>query len=320
MRALIAIDGSPASCIVQEEVVARPWPLGTEIRLVHVVDPGVYPLPLALVSLALKSAQEALQRTAEVLSNNPGFRVSTFVTEGHPAKGIVEVAEMWSADFIFMGSRGFGPIGRFLLGSTVSAVLHEAPCAVEIVRGRRRDQPPRPNHARRILLATDGSSCSQRAVESVAGRPWPAGSFIRVISVPVFAGPRMETSYLDVDAWEELRCTATTEANRAMDAALAQLKETALTADGTVPTGLEGHRACILDEAERWKADLIVAGSHGRRSLDRFLLGSVSQALALYAPCSVEVVREKRVQETKDSFIGKVKAPVGLAEIVGGGV
>jgi nucleotide-binding universal stress UspA family protein len=220
MRVLIATDGSPASCIVQEEVVARPWPLGTEIRLLHVVDPAGYPLPLSLISLALKSAQEALQRSAEVLSNNPGVSVSTFVTEGHPAKSIVEVAEMWSADFIFMGSRGFGPIGRFLLGSTVSAVLHEAPCAVEIVRVRRPDQSPRSNQARRILLATDGSSCSQRAVESVAGRPWPIGSAVRVISVPVFAGPRMETSYLDADAWEELRGSATAEANRAVGAVL----------------------------------------------------------------------------------------------------
>jgi nucleotide-binding universal stress UspA family protein len=47
----------------------------------------------------------------------------------------------------------------------------------------------------------------------------------------------------------------------------------------------------ILDEAERWGADLIVVGSHGRRGLQRFLLGSVSQAVALHAPCSVEIVR-----------------------------
>jgi nucleotide-binding universal stress UspA family protein len=318
MRVLIATDGSPASCVVQEEVAGRPWPLGTEIRLLHVVDPAAYPLPL--LSLALKSAQEALQQAAEVLSNNPGFTVSTFVTEGHPAKGIVELAEMWSADFIFMGSRGVGPLGRFLLGSTVSAVLHEAPCTVEIVRGLRRGQPPRSNHARRILLSTDGSSCSQKAIESIARRPWPAGSAVRVISVPVFAGPRMETSYLDADAWEELRSAATVEANRAVDEALAGLNETKLTADGVVPTGLEGPRACILDEAEHWKADLIVTGSHGRGRLDRVLLGSVSQALALYAPCSVEVVREKRIHEANDSLTRKDCDPVGKVVVVTGGV
>jgi nucleotide-binding universal stress UspA family protein len=245
--------------------------------------------------------------------------VSTFVTEGHPAKSIVEVAEIWGADFIFMGSRGFGPIGRFLLGSTVISVLREAPCAVEIVRDRRHDQPPRLSQARRILLATDGSSCSQMAVESVAARPWPIGSAVRVISVPVFAGPRMETSYLDADAWEELRSRATAEAKSAVNAALAQLKETALSAEGTIPAGLEGPRVCILDDAESWQADLIVAGSHGKRRLDRFLLGSVSEALALYAPCSVEVVREKRVHVTEDDSAVKVGDPIGLVDCASGG-
>jgi len=47
----------------------------------------------------------------------------------------------------------------------------------------------------------------------------------------------------------------------------------------------------IIDEAEKWKADLIVLGSHGRKALDRFLMGSVSDAVARHAPCSVEIVR-----------------------------
>ena len=50
-------------------------------------------------------------------------------------------------------------------------------------------------------------------------------------------------------------------------------------------------RTHILDSAEAWGADLIVVASHGRRGLDRFLMGSVSEAVATYAPCSVEVIR-----------------------------
>jgi nucleotide-binding universal stress UspA family protein len=51
-------------------------------------------------------------------------------------------------------------------------------------------------------------------------------------------------------------------------------------------------RAFILDEAKAWGADLIVLGSHGRHGLDRLLMGSVSESVALYAHCSVEVVRQ----------------------------
>jgi nucleotide-binding universal stress UspA family protein len=50
----------------------------------------------------------------------------------------------------------------------------------------------------------------------------------------------------------------------------------------------------ILDTAKKWGADLIVLGSHGRRGLDRFLLGSVSEAVAIHAACSVQVVRGRQ--------------------------
>jgi nucleotide-binding universal stress UspA family protein len=46
-----------------------------------------------------------------------------------------------------------------------------------------------------------------------------------------------------------------------------------------------------LSEAAEWEADLIVVGSHGRRGVNRFLLGSVSEAVALHANCSVEIIR-----------------------------
>ena len=47
----------------------------------------------------------------------------------------------------------------------------------------------------------------------------------------------------------------------------------------------------ILDVAEEWHADLIVLGSHGRKGLNRFLMGGVSEAVARHACCSVEIVR-----------------------------
>ena len=47
----------------------------------------------------------------------------------------------------------------------------------------------------------------------------------------------------------------------------------------------------ILEEAEKFGADLIVVGSHGYGFVERFLLGSVSQAVAVHAKCSVEIVR-----------------------------
>lgn len=50
-------------------------------------------------------------------------------------------------------------------------------------------------------------------------------------------------------------------------------------------------REGIIDYAAEWGADLIVIGSHGRRGIQRFLLGSVAEFVARHAKCSVEIVR-----------------------------
>ena len=52
-------------------------------------------------------------------------------------------------------------------------------------------------------------------------------------------------------------------------------------------------RSVIVDEAEDWKADLIVMGSHGYTGIKKWLLGSVAQSVVSRAPCSVEVVRSR---------------------------
>lgn len=60
--------------------------------------------------------------------------------------------------------------------------------------------------------------------------------------------------------------------------------------------GRRTPRRIIVEKAEKWGADLVVIGSHGYHSWERLLLGSVSQAVALHAECSVLVVREKKNQ------------------------
>ena len=59
------------------------------------------------------------------------------------------------------------------------------------------------------------------------------------------------------------------------------------------PSAEDGAKNAILAEAAEWGADLIVLGSHGRRGFDRFQLGSVSEAIAMHAQCSVEIIRKR---------------------------
>jgi nucleotide-binding universal stress UspA family protein len=145
----------------------------------------------------------------------------------------------------------------------------------------------------KILLAVDGSPCSDEAIEQVARRPWPEGSEIKVLAVfelplpPTPEGWALPASYLDqMDRAAREQAQAIVE--RAVEKLKAKLDTTIVVASEFLPGP---PRAVILDEAESWGADLIVVGSHGYRAWERFLLGSVSQSVVAHAKCSVEVVR-----------------------------
>jgi nucleotide-binding universal stress UspA family protein len=91
---------------------------------------------------------------------------------------------------------------------------------------------------------------------------------------------------------------AQTVVNAAATKVVARVDQTIIVTTGVL---IGSPRSAILEESENWKADLIVVGSHGYGPWQRFLLGSVSQAVVSHAKCSVEVVR---CSEPSDS--GKV--------------
>jgi nucleotide-binding universal stress UspA family protein len=150
----------------------------------------------------------------------------------------------------------------------------------------------------KILLAIDGSSCSEAAVKAVAERPWPAGSLVRIISVvEVHLVPSPgsmlvpDSHYLKLlTEFQEIARDAVEKANNALRESNTSRK---------YPIGISTElingqaKTVILDEAKRWGADLIVLGSHGHRAWKRFWLGSVSLAVATHAECAVEIVRER---------------------------
>ncbi|HJT30167.1 MAG TPA: universal stress protein [Pyrinomonadaceae bacterium] len=148
----------------------------------------------------------------------------------------------------------------------------------------------------KILLAIDGSPCSDAAVEEVSRRPWPDGSSIKVLTAfELPTPPTPEGWALPLTYFEEMDVALRKQAQNIVDGAIAKLKPKlpkTISLDAQILVG--SPRAAILDEAESWGADLIVVGSHGYRAWERFLLGSVSQSVVSHAKCSVEVVRCSR--------------------------
>jgi nucleotide-binding universal stress UspA family protein len=149
----------------------------------------------------------------------------------------------------------------------------------------------------KILLAIDGSRCSDLAVEEVARRPWPEGSSVKVftaLETPMPATP--EGWAIPLNDFEEMDVALRKQGQNIVDRAVQKLKANkSVAVDAALAPG--PPRTVILDEAESWAADLIVLGSHGYSAWKRFLLGSVSQAVVSHAKCSVEVVRCPLVDE-----------------------
>ncbi len=147
----------------------------------------------------------------------------------------------------------------------------------------------------KILIATDGSPCSASAVAECANRPWPAGSEIKLlmaIELPLVPTPELwavpEGYYTDYENMERER------AQKVLDESTQTIREKQGDKFPVITQiSLGSAKNVIVDEAEHWGADLILVGSHGYSGLQRFLIGSVSQAVAMHAHCSVEIVRAR---------------------------
>lgn len=145
----------------------------------------------------------------------------------------------------------------------------------------------------KILLAVDGSSGSETAIQEIVRRPWGTNSELKVITVaeiPIM--PVVEPWGPPHNYFAVLERAAYEAATVVLEKALARLKRIATDSLKISSEVLQGPPAqTIVEEAERWGADLIVMGSRGLGAWSRLLLGSVSNSVVHHAKCSVEIVR-----------------------------
>jgi nucleotide-binding universal stress UspA family protein len=144
----------------------------------------------------------------------------------------------------------------------------------------------------KILVAVDGSECSKRAITALIERPWKAEDQFLVVSVvePVPADlgvgfvppPRGSIEQTMYDEAAEICGTAAALLKKAMPAQQVEVK---------VATGLAAETICAVARDD--ESDLLVIGSHGRKGLAHFFLGSVAEEVLKRSPCSVEVVKCK---------------------------
>jgi nucleotide-binding universal stress UspA family protein len=290
MKILVALDASPECGAIVADIAARPWPAKSSFLLLHVLDP--FPFAKAPLSLERAKAEAAAQlEEAGKRLGASGWAVNENVVLGRARQRIAKVAASWKADLVVVGSNEVGALTRLLLGSTARAILRHASCSVEIVRPRMKEEGLIRDKGMKVLVATDGSEYSTVALRSLGSRPWPEGSTFRVISIPEPFMPLGEFPYFELKEIEKLNTGALKDAKRYAESGAQILRKGGWNVATCTPLPHDSDAREIVKEAERWDARMIVLGSHGRRGFERWTLGSVSEHVALHAPCSVEVIR-----------------------------
>lgn len=144
VRIVVGVDGSPGADAAVEAVAARVWPAGSEARLVAVLDTFMSvktdaesPSVLKWVDAEDEKDREwvraSFEPSAEKL-RGAGLRTTIELKEGNAKHALVEEAESWGADCVFVGAKGLRGVEHLLLGSVSAAVAARAHCSVEVVR------------------------------------------------------------------------------------------------------------------------------------------------------------------------------------------
>ena len=287
MKILLAVDGSKHSQWA-EGVLSQVGGKGHAVEAVY-VTPAVVGGSSGVSSIteALRECGEKMVR-AVAKSLGKKFRTSSLVIESHDVAGaLLDHAEKSQADLLVLGARGVSPLKTFFLGSVSHKVTRHAPCSVLVAHRK-------PGRALNVLAAVDGSPASRRATAflDALGVPRSAAlTLLHVVAEPlVYWIPEtgFPGSYGNVAAFEESLKALRQRGERV----LSDAKEEWTGRFKTVRTQLrEGHPSGeILRAAKNTKASLVVVGRRGLSQLDRFFMGSVSQKISSYAPCSVLIV------------------------------
>lgn len=281
MKIVLGVDGSKHARWAAQWIGALPFAAPPRTTALHVLNLASLRAPFMVQPVVvgnepfihqevLRMERQAKRVVADTRALLESLKIPSKVrsVNGPVAPTLVEQAG--SGGLIVLGARGLGALDRFLLGSVSTQVTLHARCSVLIVK-----QPPR--RLRRILLATDGSKASDKALRFLLRefQPTSNGQAIEVIVLHVM--PFLK--------YPEVRDAGNALARRAAG----RLEKAGYRVQEMTQLGQPADE--IIKVAEHQRADLIVSGAKGLGAVARFLLGSVSTKLVQHSPCSILVVR-----------------------------
>jgi nucleotide-binding universal stress UspA family protein len=285
---LVCVDGSTASDAAvawgtREAIMRR-----LTITLMHAVAPVVVGWPVGQLYAGMPEwqqddAQHVMDQARKTLNASLGGAEPPEIRTEVVYSGVVPALIDASGDawMIVAGSQGLGAMGRLLLGSVTTGLVHYAHCPVAVIHARETETKTALDTNAPVLVGIDGSPASEAAIALAFDEASRRGVELRALHVWSDVGvfPVLGMDWRDRER----------EGHEVLAERLAGWQE-------RYPD-VRVERLLFCDKPSRWllkeseRAQLVVVGSRGRGGFPGMLLGSVSSAVAQSARVPVLVVR-----------------------------
>jgi nucleotide-binding universal stress UspA family protein len=284
-RILVPLDGSKLSARILPYVRWLAYGLKAPVELVRVNDPG---------QLALAAPPMTASDYAASLSGIENVKCT--IERGNPAEVIIDLASAEPVTLVAMATHGYSGPKRWLLGSVAEKVLHALTSDVLLVRPEE-GVGSGDVQLKTLLVPLDGSELAEKVLPTVfeMAKRLDLGVQLLHVTKRVYIGP--PDAFLPVvgaipnlkEVWEHDKAVA----NKYLTEKVEQLRAQGLTRASCViiEGGVDGAAAEIIDHAQKLSESLIAMTSHGRSSIGRWLMGSVTERVVRHSRSPVLVIR-----------------------------
>ena len=275
---LVPIDDTASTASILTHLGEIAHGLDASVTLLYVADTArdsVTVVNNTVVDALEREGEEILDQAVETLESL-GVETTTDVVQGDPASTIVDYAQRYGFDLVFMPTRGRDGLSRYVLGSVAEKVVRLSSVPVVTVRMQEDEQLSFPYE--QILVPTDGSDAATKAAEHALDLAVALDAGVHILSVVDIAslGPDVRSILQEADdevtdAVESLAATARERGITSVETAVE---------DGNPADGIRSY----IDDHD---IDLVVMGTTGRRGVEKILLGSVAETTVRTAPVPV---------------------------------
>ena len=221
---------------------------------------------------------------AETTLGGAGIRCHLLAVDDDPTSAIEKELAISDEDLVVVGAGNHSWLGRLVVGSVSSHVLHHVPAPVLVVHRA----PSEEDGRLRVLVGADGSTAATLAIDALVQLSDPDRVHVDVRTVVPITQPILATDLgapISADYADKRTADARAGAPARLEVAVERLRSAGFRCTGAICEGWAATE--LLDHAERTGADLVVVGARGLGVVARLSMGSVSAHVVRHAPATL---------------------------------